>query len=115
MGALLAVPATPASAQGEPEQEMGPELPGADKSIAFYVGKNLTDDGHTLIGGFGHEPSSHWVEVVPAQDHLEDATVTVGVTEDAGMPGELMEIPQAPHTFRYITSNYSEFAGFPAR
>src|SRR5690625_166991 len=88
--------------------------PGEDKSIAFYVGSDLTEDGHTMIGGFGHEPSSHWVEVVPEQDHPEDASVTVGATEDADMPGELTEIPQAAHTYRYITSNYSEFAGFPA-
>lgn len=85
-----------------------------DKSFAVYVGKDLTADGHTLLGGFGHEPSSHWVEVVPAQDHPAGSTITVGVTPDADMPGELSEIPQAEHTFRYITSNYSEFAGFPA-
>lgn len=91
-----------------------PGGPGEDKSIAFYVGSDLTEDGHTLIGGFGHEPSSHWVEVVPEQDHPEDASVTVGATGDADMPGELTEIPQADHTYRYITSNYSEFAGFPA-
>src|SRR5690606_9548731 len=35
-------------------------------------------------------------------------------TDDAQMPGELIEIPQARQTSRYITSNYSEFAGFPA-
>lgn len=46
-----------------------------DKSIAFYAGKNRTTDGHTLIGGFGHEPSSHWVEIVPRQQHPEDATI----------------------------------------
>jgi dipeptidase len=54
------------------------------------------------------------VEVVPAQDHPADSEITVGVTPEADMPGELSTIPQAEHTFRYITSNYSEFAGFPA-
>ncbi|OUZ11715.1 peptidase U34 [Aeromicrobium sp. PE09-221] len=108
--ATVAVTALPAAADVPGER---PEL-GPDKSIAFYVGKDLTEDGHPLIGGFGHEPSSHWVEVVPAQDHPEGSTVTVGVTEDADMPGELTEIPQVEHTFGYITSNYSEFTGLPA-
>lgn len=96
------------------DDSVAPEQHDPDKSIAFYVGKNHTADGHPLIGGFGHEPSSHWVEIVEAQDHPDDATVTVGATEEADMPGELTEIPQAEHTYRYITSNYSEFAGFPA-
>lgn len=84
------------------------------KSIGFYVGRNLTEDGSVLLGGFGHEPSSHWLEIVPAQQFPEGATTTVGITDDAQMPGELIEIPQARQTSRYITSNYSEFAGFPA-
>lgn len=108
--ATVAITALPATADVPGER---PEL-GPDKSIAFYVGKDLTEDGHPLIGGFGHEPSSHWVEVVPAQDHPEGSTITVGVTEDADMPGELTEIPQVEHTFSYITSNYSEFTGLPA-
>ncbi len=85
-----------------------------DKSIAFYVGKDLTADGHPLLGGFGHEPSSHWLEIVPNQTHPEGSTVTVGATEEAAMPGKLTEIPQVPETYRYITANYSEFEGFPA-
>ena len=67
-----------------------------------------------MLGGFGHEPSSHWVEVVPEQEHPEGSTITVGATEEADLPGELTEIPQVEETYRYITSNYSEFAGFPA-
>lgn len=90
------------------------EVSGSDKSIAFYVGKDLTEDGHPLLGGFGHEPSSHWVEVVPEQQHPEGSTITVGATAEADLPGELTEIPQVSETYRYITSNYSEFAGFPA-
>lgn len=89
--------------------------PGAPtKSIAFYVGKNLTEDGETLLGGFGHEPSSHWLEIVPSREFPEDATSTVGVTDRAEYPGELTEIPQARRTAKYISSNYSEFSGFPA-
>lgn len=82
-------------------------------SIGFYVGNELTADGSTLLGGFGHEPSSHWVSIVPAQDHPKGSTTTVGVTEDAVIPGELMEIPQVQHTYKHISSTYSEFEGFP--
>ncbi|WP_207782241.1 C69 family dipeptidase [Phytoactinopolyspora limicola] len=100
---------------GDVERTMdGPWDADPDKSIAFYVGKNHTADGQVLIGGFGHEPSSHWVEIVPRQSHPEGSTVTVGATEEADMPGQLSEIPQVSETARYITSNYSEFAGFPA-
>ncbi|WP_129670090.1 C69 family dipeptidase [Phytoactinopolyspora endophytica] len=83
-------------------------------SIAFYVGHELTRDGSTLLGGFGHEPSSHWLEIVPRQRHAVGTTVPVGGTETARMPGELIEIPQAEETFKYITSNYANDSGFPA-
>nr|WP_222851562.1 C69 family dipeptidase [Phytoactinopolyspora mesophila] len=117
--AALAVPASAAPAEpgahaGESSVAAGQRAADPDKSIAFYVGKDLTADGHVLLGGFGHEPSSHWVEVVPRQTHPEGSTITVGATEEADMPGQLTEIPQVPETARYITSNYSEFAGFPA-
>ncbi|GAA4835369.1 hypothetical protein GCM10025787_14050 [Saccharopolyspora rosea] len=87
---------------------------GSDKSFAVYIGKNLTADGHTFLGGFGHEPSSHWLDIVPHRTHPPGATTQVGATGEADMPGELSRIPQAPETARYITSNYSEFSGFPA-
>ncbi len=83
------------------------------KSMGLYVGSDLTDDGSTLLAGFGHEPSSHWIEIVPRQQHPEGATTTVGVTENADIPGKLIEIPQAEETNKYISSMYSEFAGFP--
>jgi dipeptidase len=82
-------------------------------SYAIYVGKNLTTDGSVLIGGSGDEVSSHWLEVVPAKDHPEGTTITVGVTAEAFMPGKFIEVPQARHTFRYLTMNYSEYEGFP--
>jgi len=85
----------------------------APASYAIYVGKNLTADGSVLIGGSGDEVSSHWLEVVPAKDHPEGATIRVGVTAEAFMPGKFREIPQARHTFRYLTMNYSEYEGFP--
>lgn len=83
------------------------------KSIAIYVGRNLTDDGSVLVGGFGHEPSSHWYEVTPGRTFPEGTTLEVGVTDEARMPGRRFAIPQVESTFRYITTNYSEFAGFP--
>jgi dipeptidase len=84
------------------------------KSMGIYVGSDLTDDGSTLLGGFGHEPSSHWIDIVPRQQFPKDATTTVGVTEDAVIPGKLTEIPQAEETNKYISSFYSQWAGFPA-
>ncbi|KAI5367778.1 Putative peptidase C69, dipeptidase A [Septoria linicola] len=83
-------------------------------SYAFYVGKDLTADGSVMVGGTGEEVSSHWLEVFPAKDHAANATITVGVTEDAVLPGELIQIPQVSHTFRYMSMEYSDFEGFPA-
>jgi len=83
-------------------------------SYAIYVGKDLTANGSVLIGGSGDEVSSHWLEVVPARDHPKGATISVGVTTEAFMPGQFIEIPQARHTFRYLTMNYSEYEGFPS-
>jgi hypothetical protein len=37
----------------------------ARASYAIYVGRNLSADGGTLLGGTGDEPSSHWLEIVP--------------------------------------------------
>lgn len=116
--ALAVVPATSATASDSPAHP-DPAAPTSapvgdpDKSFAFFAGKNTTESGHTLIGGFGHEPSSHWVEIVPRQTHDDGASIIVGATEEADMPGVLTEIPQVEETARYITSNYSEFAGFP--
>lgn len=82
-------------------------------SYAIYIGKNLTADGSVMIGGSGDEVSSHWLEVVPGADHPAGATITVGVTPEAFMPGQFIEIPQAGRTYRYLTMNYSEYEGFP--
>lgn len=87
--------------------------PSPAKSIAIYVGRELTDDGSVLLGGFGHEPSSHWLEITPARTFPEGTTVEVGITDEARIPGRRFRIPQVASTFRYITTNYSEFAGFP--
>ena len=82
-------------------------------SYGIYVGRNLTADGSVFLGGSGDEVSSHWLEIVPAKDHPEGATITVGVDDTAVLPGVFIEIPQVRHTFRYITMNYSDFEGFP--
>jgi hypothetical protein len=66
-----------------------------------------------LLGGSGDEVSSHWLEIVPAKDHPPDATIGVGVTPEAAIPGELIQIPQVPRTHKYISMDYSEFEGFP--
>ncbi|MFN2329260.1 MAG: C69 family dipeptidase [Chromatocurvus sp.] len=89
-------------------------VPNAHASYGYYVGKNLTVDGSVLLGGTGEEPSSHWLEIVPRQSHAADATISVGATASASLPARLIEIPQVRETFRYITMNYTSYAGFPA-
>ena len=83
-------------------------------SYCIYVGKNLTIDGSVFLGGYGDEPSSHWLEIVPTRKFSPGATIWVGATDRARFPGVLSEIPQVARTAKYITMNYSEFAGFPA-
>lgn len=90
-----------------------PRLRSPEKSIAFYVGRDRTVDGSVLLGGFGHEPSSHWLEITPRREFDPDTTIEVGITEEARLPGERLRVPQATSTAKYITTNYSEFAGFP--
>src|SRR5262245_48848999 len=82
-------------------------------SYGIYVGRNLTADGSVFLAGYGDEPSSHWLDIVPGREHPEGTMIMVGADAQASYPGELIQIPQAPVTFRYITMNYSSFAGFP--
>ena len=86
----------------------------ADASYAFYVGRNLTADGSVLLGGTGEEPSSHWLEIIPAKTHSAGAQITVGATERARLPARLSHIPQVSETIRHITMSYTSYAGFPA-
>jgi hypothetical protein len=86
----------------------------ATASYAFYVGKNLSANNATLLGGTGEEVSSHWLQIFPAADHPPDSIFTVGVTPDATLPGNLINITQVAHTFRYISMEYSDYEGFPA-
>src|SRR5438876_11374833 len=83
-------------------------------SYCIYVGKNLTADGSVFLAGYGDEPSSHWLEIVPGREWPSGATIKVGATAAARFPGVLIEIPQVHSTAKYITMNYSSFAGFPA-
>ncbi len=83
-------------------------------SYAIFVGKNLTIDGTTYLAGYGDEPSSHWLEITPRRTHPADATITVGVTEKADLPGRLSQIPQVGETAKYIGVNYSYYKGVPA-
>ena len=86
----------------------------ANASYAFYVGSSLTASGDILIGGTGEEVSGHWLQLFPATDHLPNATITVGVTEEAVLPGHLITIPQVSHTYRYISMEYTDYWGLPA-
>ncbi len=83
-------------------------------SYGIYVGKNLTADGSVFLAGYGDEPSSHWLEIIPAREWPVGATIKVGATGESNYPGELIDIPQVRRTAKYITMNYSAYAGFPA-
>jgi hypothetical protein len=83
-------------------------------SYGLYVGRNLTRDGIAFLGGYGDEPSSHWLEIIPAEHHAEGATITVGVTPEAELPGRLSEIAQVRRTARHVRVSYSHYKGVPA-
>ncbi|MEC5293091.1 C69 family dipeptidase [Aurantimonas sp. C2-6-R+9] len=83
-------------------------------SYGIYIGRSHTATGIPYLAGYGDEPSSHWLDIYPRQDHTEGATITVGVTPQADMPGHLSGIPQAPRTFRNMRVNYSHYLGVPA-
>lgn len=83
-------------------------------SYGLYIGKNLTADGIAYLAGYGDEPSSHWLEIMPRQHHAEGATVSVGVTPQADLPGMLTDIPQVAETARHIRVSYSYYKGVPS-
>jgi dipeptidase len=83
-------------------------------SYGLYIGKNLTATAHAYLAGYGDEPSSHWLEIIDETRHPAGATITVGVTPQADLPGLLSEIPQAPVTARHIRVCYSHYKGVPA-
>ncbi len=83
-------------------------------SYGLYIGRNHTADGIAYLAGYGDEPSSHWLEIVPRQRHTAGARITVGVTPEADLPGRLSEIPQVAETARHIRVSYSYYKGVPA-
>ncbi len=83
-------------------------------SYGLYIGRTHTADGLPYLAGYGDEPSSHWLEIVPRRTHPKGATITVGVTPQAHMPGLLSEIPQAAECARHLRVNYSHYLGVPA-
>ena len=83
-------------------------------SYAVYVGKNHSAEGHGYLAGYGDEPSSHWLEVVPRTSHDAGSVIEVGVTPQALTPGVRSHIPQVPETFRYLSVGYSYYLGVPS-
>lgn len=83
-------------------------------SYGIYIGRAHTADGIPYLAGYGDEPSSHWLEIVPRRTPPEGATITVGVTPQAVMPGRLSEIPQAAECARHMRVNYTHYLGVPA-
>jgi dipeptidase len=83
-------------------------------SYGLYIGKNLTADGIAYLGGYGDEPSSHWLEIIPSKNHAKGSCITVGVTSAADLPGELSQIPQVSSTAGHIRTSYSYYKGVPA-
>ncbi|MCF8011905.1 MAG: C69 family dipeptidase [Clostridiales bacterium] len=84
-----------------------------EKCTGIYIGKDLTPEGSgVLLGQTGDENSSHWVQVVPHKTHDQGAAIEVGAGPKADLPGKRTEIPQVRETNKYITTTYSEYAGF---
>jgi hypothetical protein len=83
-------------------------------SYGIYIGRNHTADGLPYLAGYGDEPSSHWLTINPRKTHPEGSTITVGVTPQADMPGQLTEIPQARETLSNMRVDYSYYLGVPA-
>jgi hypothetical protein len=82
-------------------------------SYAVYVGKNRSATGSAFLAGYGDEPSSHWLEVVPRCQHGPDAEIEVGVTPESAMPGVRSTMPQAAETARHLRVSYSTYRGIP--
>ena len=83
-------------------------------SYALYVGKNHTAEGHAWLAGYGDEPSSHWLEIVPKKEHPAGSVIEVGVGPTADMPGLRSEIPQVRETAGHLRVSYSYYKGVPA-
>ncbi|WP_284309895.1 C69 family dipeptidase [Labrys miyagiensis] len=83
-------------------------------SYGLYIGRNHTADGIAYLAGYGDEPSSHWLEIVPRRHHAPGTVISVGVTQQADLPGRMSEIPQVAETSRHIRVSYSHYKGVPS-
>jgi dipeptidase len=83
-------------------------------SYGIYIGRAHSATGIPYLAGYGDEPSSHWLEIMPRQLHPPGTKITVGVTPQAKMPGLLTDIPQTAETARNIRVSYSHYLGVPA-
>ena len=83
-------------------------------SYGIYVGRNHSADGHAWLAGYGDEPSSHWLEIAPRAQHPAGASIAVGVSANADLPGLRSTIPQVPQTLRHLRVSYSYYLGVPA-
>ncbi|MCC5968545.1 MAG: C69 family dipeptidase [Pararhodobacter sp.] len=83
-------------------------------SYAIFIGRNHSSDGHAWLAGYGDEPSSHWLEVVPARSHAPGSMITVGVSPKADLPGKRSDIAQVAQTARHLRVSYSHYLGVPA-
>ncbi|MCC5982860.1 MAG: C69 family dipeptidase [Rhodobacteraceae bacterium] len=83
-------------------------------SYGIYIGRDHSATGHAWLAGYGDEPSSHWLELAPRRTHAPGATVEVGVTPQADLPGARCTIPQVPETLRHLRVSYSHYLGVPA-
>lgn len=83
-------------------------------SYAVYIGKNHCAAGHGYLAGYGDEPSSHWLEVVPRTSHEPGSTIEVGVTPEALTPGVRSHVRQVAETARYLSVGYSYYLGVPS-
>ncbi len=83
-------------------------------SYALYIGAKHTADGNAWLAGYGDEPSSHWLEIVPRASHEPGTTVCAGVGPGADLPGKRIDVPQPVETCRHIRVSYSYYKGVPA-
>lgn len=83
-------------------------------SYAIFVGRNRSKTGHGWLAGYGDEPSSHWLELVPEVEHPPGARIGVGVGPEAEMPGRRGSIAQVPRTLAHLRVSYSHYLGVPA-
>ncbi len=83
-------------------------------SYAIYIGAAHSRTGHGWLAGYGDEPSSHWLEIMPEASHPPGSQIEIGVGPKADMPGRRSLIAQAPKTLRNLRVSYSYYLGVPA-